>query len=122
MKTCMQCGAEAADDNPTCEECGYRFVYVAGEAVEGYPGVAPPAQARPSGEAPMMVGGCCLAGSILLGLIGLMRDADTPGAVAGNWGLVLLGAALFQLFLVFWGVGYIVRAISFLPASDHPAT
>jgi hypothetical protein len=116
MKTCMQCGAEAADDMTSCQECDYRFVYVGSAGGEGFHRVEEQAgDQRPTGEAPMQIGWLCLAASLVTALLGMSRDSF------GSWGLMLLAAAFFQLFLVFWGVGYVVRAISFLPERGRAA-
>jgi hypothetical protein len=81
----------------------------------------------------MMLGWMCLIGAVICFLVSMnppvpQASYSYSGAdpytirelqratTAWLWGV---GAAtLFSLFLVFWSVGYVVRAISFLPGKD----
>jgi hypothetical protein len=93
----------------------------------------PPASRRPDGRTPMTVGWVCLAVSLVLVAISLTIKTDIAegsrfailsrldGAadkLRNILNLRVAAGAFFSLFLVLWGVGYIVRAISFLPGKD----
>ena len=115
MKYCRACGIENRASATDCANCGHSF----SAAVD--PDAPRPAirevtypRSRPDGGVPMLLGWVWLGLSVVLGLIAL--NADDPKAAfvmqAGS-------GAFFSLFLVFWSVGYIVRAISFLPASSE---
>ena len=79
----------------------------------------------------MVVGWVCLAGSLLAIFISFgvgpesWELSSTYGAgraaekLANQFQLQIIAGALFSLFLVFWSVGYIVKAISFLPGKSQ---
>lgn len=89
----------------------------------------------------MVVGWVCLAVAAITLLLGIGAGpetyeisyaramADNPYAsetlmrraadgYARQWSYFMAAGGSFSLFLVFWGVGYIARAISFLPGTD----
>lgn len=82
----------------------------------------------------MTAGWVCLAISVLLFMIALVPSSATASysgfstddftqstaEAARQWIFQVGAGSFFSLFLVFWSVGYIARAISFLPGrSEH---
>jgi hypothetical protein len=113
MKNCMSCGADAPGDARECEQCGYQFSYVTGPTDSAARDASPerPISDRPDGAAPMMIGWLCLVISVLL----FITSLNSYG-----WFLYQMAAgSFFSLFLFLWSVGYVVRAISFLPEKDR---
>lgn len=114
-KQCPMCGAGASDEVAVCE-CGYRFANVTGDESVAVPAVAlAPIKSRPTGEYPMMVGWLFLVLAFLAVWVWLVIPSYRPDQA---FLAMVLGGAAFQLFLVFWGVGYIVNAISHLPGRE----
>jgi hypothetical protein len=124
MKSCIDCGAEAADEALSCSECGRAFSYVAGgyaeadsEAVDGA------SRQRPDGGLLLTLGGVCLALAAALLLVALMQDNASPygdrlEGAAREWLLSLVAGAVFQLGLVLTLAGAVIRAIWFLPGDE----
>jgi hypothetical protein len=131
-KDCPQCGTEAPVEDRQCAVCNYKFtvVYAEGEAqAQASAEIAKFESPRPTGMMPMAVGWTCLGFSVLLLLLSLgsgpesyalrlgMMD-EVAAAYARQFLMQVSAGALFSLFLVFWSVGYIVRALSYLPGKD----
>jgi hypothetical protein len=99
---------------------------------------------RPTGSAPMIVGWVCFAIGITLLFMSLGQgpkswDVSMATNLAGNpyappetfsrvaeayarqWHFQVAAGGFFSLFLILWSVGYIVRAISFLPGREGPS-
>jgi hypothetical protein len=85
----------------------------------------------------MGFGWCCLALALLLFFLsfnagptasqislatnpyaGSYAASDLANAYARVFLMQVAGGGFFSLFLILWSVGYIVRAISFLPGKD----
>lgn len=112
MKNCLKCGTVAQDSDRLCRECGHGFSYVAdAEAAEE---TIASVSERPNGVGSMVFGYVCLAISIMTGMIGMTTN-QLPTAITMNNASWLF----LWLFLFFWGVGYIVKAISFLPGKGE---
>ncbi|HEX8256284.1 MAG TPA: hypothetical protein VF589_01515 [Allosphingosinicella sp.] len=75
---------------------------------------------RPDGSTSLAIAWILFAASLLFALVAYSMDVTTysgidPGKVALQFALWVLAGALFQLWLVLWAVGSIVRALWFLP-------
>lgn len=118
MKTCFNCGKVADEGARQCDGCERYFS----------------AHPRPTGTAPMLIGWLFLAASALLWLVAwyiapsaweaeLAHDFPT-GLTASGIAAAYAKAAPFEaaagwcfwVFLVLWSVGYLARAIAFLPS------
>lgn len=133
-KSCMMCGTDNDVTARYCASCNYEFKFYRDdegtEVFAGDPSAVAPGEAisdRPNGTVPMAIGWTCLALSILSLLIATSGPSSSGGAysmsgAADAAARSFLGMAaasgLFSMFLIFWSVGYIVRAISFLPGRD----
>jgi hypothetical protein len=133
-KSCMMCGTDNEVAARYCVSCNYEFkFYRDDQGVErsaGDPAAASPSPAvsdRPNGGAPMAIGWTCLALSILCLLIAVSGPSSYGGgysmsgaadAAARSFLGMAAASGLFSMFLIFWSVGYIVRAISFLPGKE----
>ena len=97
---------------------------------------------RPSGLIPMIIGWVCFAIGVILVFISFGQAPDAwevsmASNLAGNpyappetfsrvaeayarqWYFQVAAGGFFSLFLILWSVGYIVRAISFLPGKEQ---
>lgn len=146
MKSCPICGTDANDDTLQCEECGYKYTNLGPSLGAGQARSTEGAQItnvalvdeRPTGRLPIIVGWICFGIAVVLVFISFAQapqswerdlaanpyaSADLVARVAQGyarqWLLRLVGGGFFSLFLIFWSVGYIVRAISFLPGKDQ---
>ena len=112
MKQCPMCGLKAEDECSNCVDCGYLFS-------SARPSTEMSTEQRdiddrPTGEGPIAIGYICLGLSVIFTAFAISKSDDT-GSLAPYDGAA---SASFSLFLVFWAVGYIVKAISFLPRKD----
>lgn len=137
MKACPLCGIDAEDAVSKCTGCGYKFAGTEqddgdDQAWSAYD--ATPPQQRPDGGTPMMLGWLCLMIALILAAVAYSQGPESwqisaagygsTSALSGlaeahgrQWTFQLASGGFFSLFLVFWSVGYIVRAISFLPGN-----
>lgn len=144
MKSCPLCGTEASDEAARCPNCTYKFSLgiAAPDGEQPSPSVSQSqVRHRPTGVPPMVVGWFCLATSAILMLMSLgagpaPHDVSYATNLSGSpyasqeiiarvsegyarqWQFQIASGVFFSLFLAFWSVGYIVHAISFLPAND----
>lgn len=129
MKHCRNCNQENLDAAICCVMCGASW-NGADDVVVSSDAVSHVRVDRPDGSTPMMLGWAALVASLLLFLVSLVSGpaayemgpygsaSSVADKLATQWLMQLGSGALFSLFLILWSVGYIVRAISFLPASD----
>ena len=125
MKSCIQCGENAFDDAAHCADCGRQFSYVSGQPLASEASLSSTKYSnRPSGEGVKTSGIIFVVLGVGFVLAGTMTNAtssaqlDPIAAIMTKFGMIWLGGGLFQLGLIFWAVGYIVQAISFLPGRD----
>jgi hypothetical protein len=115
-KTCPLCGTEDIDDTVAVCDCGYAFS-------ERGRGEAPPSETaileRPTGETPILIAWVCLFMAATAFLISLAGSGESLDSYLVIWGLRVAAGALFSLFLILWSVGYVVRAMSFLPGVER---
>ncbi len=116
MKECTKCGAKNDSIASACASCFHPFNDVAASPA------STPAQkgARPDGNAPLDIGLYCA----FLGVVGIfvammMADSYESRSFFTSFNISVIGGVLFSLGLVLWSVGYIVKAISFLPAKGE---
>lgn len=81
---------------------------------------------RPDGSTPLTLAWAFFIASMLAALIAYSTDVVSyegidPNRVALQWTLWLLSGALFQLWLVLWAVGSILRGLWFLPGGAKGA-
>ena len=105
MKFCRSCNAENPPLAEICTTCGTPFGIPPGEPSHPLPATEYPA--RPTGTVPMVIGWICFGLAVVFGLLAM--------AGAAAWNFAVAASGFFSLFLVLWSVGYVVRAISFLP-------
>jgi hypothetical protein len=79
---------------------------------------------RPDGTTPLTLAWAFFVGSIVIAFIAYSMDVATyegidPNKIALQWTLWLLSGALFQLWLVLWAVGSILRGLWFLPGEEQ---
>ena len=114
MKYCPDCNFENRVNAEHCAACGHVFNGGAPVSVDGGASLGAAASPeRPDGSLPMLFGWIALGASVLFEILAVSADE-----VAGAWAATLAAGGFFSLFLVLWGVGYIVRAISFLPGRE----
>lgn len=149
MKSCLECGAVSAEDAAECEQCGFEFAQTGElsqrEAEQPLPAKTE-ALNRPTGVAPMRIGYLFLVVAGILFLMSATQEGlksyevdyiraieNNPyrgtqytdlltkqAAAAGRSFMLQVGAgAAFSMFLLLWSVGYIVKAISFLPGKHE---
>ena len=135
MKACPLCGIDADDAEKKCGGCGYPFSGAEVDADDEDIWLSSESSAapdRPDGGTPMIVGWVCLAASLIFTIVAFNQGPESwqvsaaeygsSSALSGladaygrQWAFQLAAGGFFTLFLVFWSVGYVVRAISFLP-------
>ena len=127
MKSCIQCGTEAADDVRICGQCGREFNKTGPTWVESpsKSSETPYIEARPTGKNAKLIGGLLLGiglftflCSFLVNTTGYDGSLDVDALnmkLAFTW----FGAGFFHFGLLIWLVGYVVHAISFLPKKDE---
>jgi hypothetical protein len=121
----MSCGAAAQDTTKECETCGREFAFQTTEAGTSSltQVLEAPLGARPDGSTMIPIGAALMVFGIL-GVFGsLMIDpVDYAGIdhdkIALQWNLLIGGGALAQIGFFLLLVGYILRAISFLPGRE----
>ena len=125
MKSCLGCGTEASDRLMFCQVCGREFAHKgtssAAERPEGLPANF---DVRPDGKTMIGVGSTGLIIGIVLGLFALATDVSPYGSLdvdklAMQWNLLMGGTALAHIGFLLLLVGFVVRAISFLPGIDN---
>ena len=142
MKSCPLCGTDAAETEACCvnPDCRRPFASAHTEEQRKYAEAITRGPERPTGTVPLIVGWVCLAAAIIALMVSLgsgpaswerelatnpYASADliarTATGYARQWQLQMVAGGFFSLFLIFWGVGYIVRAISFLPGKEDAA-
>lgn len=151
MKSCPMCGTDAEESAPVCEKCRYTFKVGDGTLPASSQSAAPSstiagsiASDRPTGQIPMVIGWICFALSIILIFVSFGQgpeswEVSSAKSLAGNpyappdtfsrvteayarqWLFQVAAGGFFSLFLVLWSVGYVVKAVSFLPAADRRA-
>lgn len=143
MKNCANCGAAAMDDVENCIQCGREFAYRGSlnlkpdtEALSLDHGERPDQDTRgdfvadpwigsgnnnrPDGKILIGTGWTLLVFGILIAFVSLSVDTGTYGTrdiekIAMSWNLLLGGGALAQIGFMNLLVGFVVRAIWFLP-------
>jgi hypothetical protein len=121
MVDCPRCSETMADNAIVCEECGYRLHPVLSvPAEEGDRSIisSEASTRRPDGTITLIIAWVIFALTAICVFVGLRYESNDPTDWIGQVTLLLIGGSLFQLFLVLWGVGSIVNAISFLPGKD----
>jgi hypothetical protein len=148
MKSCPMCGTDAEGDAAACERCSYTFS--SSRRDPALPEIQARTRSsslvnvheagkRPSGQVPIAVGWTCCVVAVVLLLLALWQSPERWGAstlgdqytlsgvnrdlinaYARQWLYQVAAGAFFSMFMVFWSVGYIVRAISFLPSGERP--
>ena len=116
MKACPVCGLEAEPAATECSGCQYKFTSAVADA-DTDTGAA---SSRPTGEGPTTAGWFCFCGAVLLFIFSLGTPTETYNlslaeAYARQWIFQMGAAGAFSLAILLWCVGYIVKAISFLP-------
>ena len=114
MKSCPMCGTDAQSDALHCEQCAYTFAMSnstssVGGSSQGVQGIE-----RPNGNIPIQLSWIFLIISVGLFLWSLVEYDN----IVMSWLMQISSGGFFSLFLILWSVGYIVRAISFLPGRD----
>jgi hypothetical protein len=132
---CEECGYNYTNLGPSL---GSGQVKSPGSAQVATDSVPP---ARPTGQVPMIIGWICFAIGIFLVLLSFGQgpeawEVSMATKLAGNpyappdtfsrvaeayarqWYYQIAAGGFFSLFLILWSVGYIVRAISFLPGKQ----
>lgn len=118
MKKCAKCGTNLEDAAQQCF-CGSRFFRV-GSSDEAtaqsaaHDGSETSLKERPDGSKVMALGWLFFIGSIVALFVAL-NTINTNLKFLSQ----VLASGFFSLFLFLWSVGYIVRAISFLPGRDE---
>lgn len=127
-KSCMMCGTDNDVAARYCTNCNYEFKFYRDDdgkerSAGGAGAVAEEASLsdRPNGAVPMAIGWVCLALSLLCLLIASSGPSNYGGgysvseaadAAARSFLGMAAASGFFSMFLIFWSVGYIVRAIS----------
>ena len=114
MKFCRQCNFENSVNAEHCAACGHSFTGGAPATVADTDRMRHiNSGRRPDGSLPMLFGWLAFGLSVLFEILALSAEG-----LGTKWVAALAAGAFFSLFLVLWGVGYIVSAISFLPGKD----
>lgn len=122
MRQCPKCSDGIEDSESVCPSCGHRSAPLQADEpdvlADPIPGTGTPAtmRVRPDGKGPITIGWIALALAGMLVLLTFITPTDTLEAGATKWMMLVMSGVLFQLFLLFWGIGSIIRAIWFLPA------
>ena len=136
VKTCPMCGTDTDNREARCLNCDYQFQPTASGPTADLESKAVEtgnANTRPDGGTPMLIAWCCFCLGILAIFISMTIKVESweVGPYASTSGLQsasqklnaifllqIAAGGLFSLFLMLWSVGYIVRAISFLPGKQ----
>lgn len=115
MTHCAKCGFELNDAATVCGNCGWDKEASLGGAL----------RRRPDGGSLIGFGWCGIAFGGLFSLIGIFPTGGGYESGYGmtqaslHWGWLMIGGAAFNVGLLLLLVGFIIRAIWFLPGPEH---